>query len=64
MSKFKRILRALKVVLLSMAYMDYQMEFEKRKKSTLNVLEACRRLVLKEGQKEKKMKGENKIESC
>ena len=31
-SKFKRILRALKVVLLSMAHMDYQMEFEKRKK--------------------------------
>jgi len=39
-SKFKRILRALKVVLLSMAHMDYQMEFRKRKKAK-NKKEAC-----------------------
>jgi hypothetical protein len=52
--KFKKILRAIKVVLLSMANMDYQMEFEKRKKPTLNVLEAFRRPALKEGQKENK----------
>jgi hypothetical protein len=52
--KFKKILRAVKVVLLSMANMDYQMEFEERKKPTLNVLEAFRRPALKEGQKESK----------
>jgi hypothetical protein len=59
--KFKKVLRALKAVLLSMANMDYQMEFDKRKKPTLNVLEAFRRLTLKKGQKERKMKGEDKI---
>lgn len=42
--KFKKILKALKAVLLSMANMDYQMEFEKRKKPTLNMLGAFRRL--------------------
>jgi hypothetical protein len=46
--KFKKVLRALKAVLLSMANMDYQMEFEKRKKPTLSLLEAFRRLTLKE----------------
>ena len=30
--KFKKILRAVKSVVLSMAHMDYQMEFKKRKK--------------------------------
>lgn len=52
--KFKKVLRALKAVLLSIANMDYQMEFEKRKTPTLNVLEAFRRLTLKKGHEENK----------
>ena len=32
MKRLKEIGKALKVVLLSMAHMDYQMEFKKRKK--------------------------------
>jgi len=56
MKRLKEIGKALKSVVLSMAHMDYQMEFKKRKKPTLNVLEACHRLALSEGHKEKRKK--------
>ena len=60
--KAKKILRAVKSVLLSIFNMDYQMEFEKRKKAKqkgdfkpeLNILEAFHCLALIEGQKENK----------